>query len=103
MSTFLNRAQVRVWLAGDGNPPMPPARFAALRKGELKDKGFPEPTFGATPATERWDLEELELWRRSQITAELRALADRPTEDPDVAAAEMDRRAEALAQGRTRH
>lgn len=94
MSDFMNRAQVAAWLK------VTPQKFAELRAGELKDKGFPKPAFG-TRAAERWDPEILKAWRLSQIPAELRALlAEHRTGDDEPSdAAELDRRAVAMARG----
>lgn len=90
MSAFLNRAQVAAELK------ITVQYFQEIRAGELKEKGFPDPTFG-TRQNERWDLEAVDAWRRSQIPPELRAVEPGPQDPEAAAAAELDRRAEALA------
>jgi hypothetical protein len=95
MSAFLNRAQTADWLK------LTPQKFAKMRKGELKEKGFPEPAYG-TRQGERWSLLDLEAWERARMPDHLRPLSGAAGSD-DAVAAELDRRAGALANGRTRH
>lgn len=90
MSEFLNRAQVAARYK------VTPQKFAELRRGEFKEKGFPAPAFG-TRQGERWLSDALDAWDLSLIPEHLRAITAPAADSETAIAAELDRRAGNLA------